>query len=331
MELGHEPPLGTAAKVAEEYEVRREAIAETLANELSRCVKISLTFYNSFVEAAAFCGKVDDADTLRLMQAVLTLAGHPCKDWKEVRKQLKSPRVLVEALANASMIKDAVAEATAVPFSGGAEKGGKKGKGAAKKKVGRKNASRWNVAEAYLKGIDLTALAEKSPVPVRILIRWLRMSDKIYKIGVAMATRSDQALNPLAQRVFDAIDTDKSGALSTDEIVCHFLKEHGTRPAHKFLRVIDFNADGVVTSEEWHRAWRNGDFDVEIDEAHGGGGAGGNDGAGPGLRVLSRHFSTERMSPAPGRMSPAQNGAAQKLEPIKKKGAKGDQVGPHDG
>ena len=48
--MGHEPPLGTAAKVAEEYEVRREAIAETLANELSRCVKISLTFYNCFVE-----------------------------------------------------------------------------------------------------------------------------------------------------------------------------------------------------------------------------------------------------------------------------------------
>ena len=116
----------------------------------------------------------------------------------------------------------------------------------------------------------------------------------------------------------------RSGALSTDEIICHFLKEHGVKPAHKFLRVIDYNADGVVTSEEWHRAWRNGDFDVEIDEARGGDGKDGNDGAGPGLRVLSRHFST-------GRMSPTQNGAAQKLEPIKKKGGskKGDQVGPH--
>ena len=109
------------------------------------------------------------------MQAVLTLAGHTCKDWKEVRKHLRSPRVLVEALANASSIKDAIKEETAVvPLAGGADKveKGKKGKGAFKKKVGRKNATRWNVAEAYLKGVDLTALERKSPVPVAILIRW---------------------------------------------------------------------------------------------------------------------------------------------------------------
>ena len=69
VELGHEPPLSTPAKVAEEYEMRREGIADILSLELSRCVKTSLTFYNCFNEAASYCAKVDDTKSLRLMQA----------------------------------------------------------------------------------------------------------------------------------------------------------------------------------------------------------------------------------------------------------------------
>ena len=151
---------------------------------------------------------------------------------------------------------------------------------------------RWNVAEAYLKSIDLDDLSVKSPVPVRILIRWLNAASNVYNIGVALSTRSEDVINPLAQRIFETIDSDKDGALSADEIVCHFLTEYGAKHAHKFLTVIDVNADGIVTNEEWHRAWRNGDFDVEVrNDLDDEGRPISVTAAGSELRIMSKHLS----------------------------------------
>lgn len=303
LELGHKPPLYTATQVMDEYENRRELIAEKLAAELARSVKLSLTFHNSIVETASYCAKVDDADTQKLMQALLTLAGLPCSSWQEVRKSLKSARNLVEALADVGMLADSISHAASLASAamdvgevvlGSASealtaKKDKKAKKASKKakKVGRKNATKWNVAEAYIKDVDLIMLSQKSPVPVRIIIRWIRAARIVYNIGVAMATPKDEGKNPLAQKVFDTIDSNGDGLLSTDEIITHLVSEYGADPTMRLLRVIDSNADGVVSVDEWHRAWRNGDFDVEIgddvEEEK--------DSARPKVRILSRHFS----------------------------------------
>ncbi len=63
------------------------------------------------------------------------------------------------------------------------------------------------------------------------------------------------------------IDKDRSGALSTDEVIAHLLSSFGSGPALKLLRVLDTNNDGNVTAVEWHNGWRSGEFEVEMDEA----------------------------------------------------------------
>jgi hypothetical protein len=315
MELGTEPPLCSPTVISKEYERRRSGIAEVLSGELSRCIKVSLTFFNSVTEAGSYCNKVDDEDTKKVMQGVLTLAGYNCKGWDAVRKELKKPRSLVEEIANVSMLQDSIAKGSAtvsvIPIGGS-----KSQKQAASKKPGRKNASRWNLAEAYLKGVDIVRLAKKSPVPIRLIIRWLLAAQKVYNIGVAMASRTEEAINPLVQKMFETIDTDLSGTVSVDELVTMLVNQHGAASAMRFLRVIDVNDDGSVSQDEWHAAWRNGQFDVEESQS---------DTMGPpgsGLRLLSRHLSTSKVSTADSNPESSTSNK-KKLKPIKKGTAKG--------
>lgn len=302
MELGSRPPLPNTAAITKEYVRRREGIADVLAGELSRCIKVSLTFYQSLVEAAAYCKKIEDEQTKLLMQAVVTLAGRTCKDWAAVKKELKQPKKLVDDIANVSMLTGSIADAeaahrasllaVAIPAAAKPAAGKKAVK---KKQPSRKNASRWNLAEAYLKGIDLVRLADRSPVPVQIIIRWLQASRDVYNIGVAMATRTEDARNPLVQSMFDAVDTDRSGMVSTDEMVGYLCTEFGASSAMRFLRVLDTNSDGLITQAEWHESWRSGQFDVEASSPT----AQDKVGSGPpgaGLRLLSRHLSHEHLN-----------------------------------
>lgn len=316
-ELGTEVPLCTPVAITREYERRREGIADQLAGELSRCIKVSLTFYNSIIEATAYCDKVDDEGTKKLLKALVTLAGINCKGWDAVRKELKKPKNLVDELANVSMLTDSIAK--------GAEKlsvvtieGSGKGKKAGNKKAGRKNASRWNLAEAVIAGLDIEQLTSSSPIPVRILVRWLLASQKVYHIGVAMASRTEEAENPLVQRMFETIDTDRSGFVSIDELVKLLVNEHGPNSAMRFLRVIDANADGLVSRIEWHQSWRNGQFDVDASQS---------EAVGPsGLRLLSRHLSSPELKKSSQR---EESSKKKKLKPIKKGTSKyQDRVAP---
>ena len=266
MELGYEFPLSYPGKVLSEYEKRYDKIGDVLASELSRCVKTSMAFYNSIVEAATYCTKVDDADTRRLMQAILALASKPCGDWATVRKELKKARELVEALATVGLMTDAPAlgKAATMPNLGTAkeekaQKPLKKSKSAKK----CKNASRWNLAESYVKGIDFSTLEDKSPVPICILIRWFKAARRVYNICVTLAMPKDEVVNPLCAKIFKEIDADGSGTLSTKEMIKYMASEFDAEAVMKLLKVIDSNSDGQVTWEEWLQAWQNGDFDVE--------------------------------------------------------------------
>jgi hypothetical protein len=254
------------------------------------------------VEAAAYSGKIEDEQTKRLMQAIVTLSGRPCKDWATVKKELKQPGRLVDDIANVSMLTDSIAVAEAAHreslLAPVATSPAKKGTKALKKQAGRRNASRWNLAEAYLKGIDLVRLADRSPVPVQIIIRWLQAARNVYNIGVAMATRTEDAHNPLVQTMFEAVDTNRSGVVSTDEMVGYLFTEYGASSAMRLLRVLDTNHDGVITQAEWHESWRSGHFDVEASSSPTGGqDAAGGGPPGSGLRLLSRHLSHQNLKP----------------------------------
>ena len=319
MELGHRPPLPNMLAITKEYSARREGIAEVLAAELARCIKVSLTFYNSLVEAATYASKIEDEDIKRLLHAVVTLAGSTAKSWPAVKKEFKWPGKVVEGIADVSMLTESIAEVGAAHKASQTAGGGK---AAAKKN--RRNASRWNLAEAILKGVNLELLSTRSPVPIKVIIRWLQASRNVYNIGTAMATRSEDALNPLVQRMFEEVDVDRSGSVNTDELVKHLCTEYGPASAMRFLRVLDTDADGVVTQAEWHEAWRSGQFDVEVGSASLQEPSVGPPGSG--LRLLSRHFTHDKLTPDAG--APA--GSKLVGQPAKKGWGKSSSKGKQD-
>uniref|UniRef100_A0A7S3B3G1 EF-hand domain-containing protein n=1 Tax=Haptolina ericina TaxID=156174 RepID=A0A7S3B3G1_9EUKA len=74
-----------------------------------------------------------------------------------------------------------------------------------------------------------------------------------------------------------------------------------------FLKVIDTDADGNVTEDEWHAAWRNGSFDV--------------DETGRGThkeQVMSKHLSAQSQSIQSSRASTA-DGTSEPSTPAKAK------------
>lgn len=56
------------------------------------------------------------------------------------------------------------------------------------------------------------------------------------------------------------------GALSTEEVLAYLLKHCGcdAEKSLKFMRVLDTNGDGLVSAAEWHEAWQNGEFSLEV-------------------------------------------------------------------
>ena len=123
---------------------------------------------------------------------------------------------------------------------------------------------RWNRADACLKGISLDDLTRRVPVPVQVLIRWLKTARMVHRIATALAM-PNVTEDPNAKVMFEKIDEDKSGALSTEEVLAYLLTECGCRAesALKFMRVLDTNGDGMVSKSEWQEAWEHGEFALE--------------------------------------------------------------------
>lgn len=274
MNLGKEAPFSTAQKVLAEFEATQSHIPQILSDEMSKCIKLNLTFYNALVEIHDYIKKVEDMDTLRLMQAIIHLAtGEDHKDWKAVRGFMKNAaRPVTEKLAALSL--------TAVKEEAPKKKGKGKGAAVARAKQTLQYEKRWNYVALKLESVDLEQLALRSPTPIKILVRWLRVAQQCMHISLAVADEQNTAEDPRAQRMFDAIDTDKSGVLSPDEVIAHLVHKCGPEPALRLMKVLDTDNDGGISKEEWHRGWRLGEFDVEADPAAEGVG-----------RILSRHLT----------------------------------------
>ena len=286
LELGTKPPLYTAIDVLEVYEKRKRDIAKILADELSTSVKTSPIFTKSFVETAAYCKKVEDADTRKLMQALLSLAGHNSNNWNELRKHLGNVTGVVDALADADMLTSSIADTVGKGLNKrDADKGSSRPVHKRSSSKHLKLLSRWNVAEAYLKGVDLNDLYQDAPTPAKILIRWFKMARIVHNIGVAMAIPDDETFDAQAQTAFDQIDSNGDGMISVEELIEFCLDEYGPEGATKLLRVIDSDGSDGISQAEWHRAWRKGDFSVEeVSERP--------SGVGPSksVRIMSKHL-----------------------------------------
>ena len=245
MELGTKPPLGTMSEVMNKFDEEFHKIPDILGAEICRAVKTSQTFYLAIVELLQYGARIEDDEMLKLFQALLALAGFPkVKTWDGVHKQMKNARALVDSIA--------IVDVVTTP----------KKENEKKSKEKTAAAERWNRAEVALKDLDLTQLSARSPVPVRLLIRWLNMARMIHHISIAVQSGTISK-DPIAEQLFKQMDKDDSGILSTDEVIAFLLKVAGREHALKLVRVLDVNGDGFITNEEWHKGWQLGEFQVK--------------------------------------------------------------------
>ena len=216
MELGTEPPITGMASVMAAYDTMQLGITQILSEELSsqvrgrildtQCklsertneargvsqVKMSGVFSECMVETASYISKVNNEEVLNVAKAALALANFPAvKTQAEVAKQMKNTRALCEALSSAKLTLGPTGE---------------------KKQMKRQRSMqdvRWNRADACLKGISLDDLARRTPVPVQVLIRWLKVARTVQRIAIAMAMPK-LGPEPSAQKLFEDIDGDSS-------------------------------------------------------------------------------------------------------------------------
>ena len=104
--------------------------------------------------------------------------------------------------------------------------------------------------QAYLKSVDLLEMDRQAPVPIKILLRYLRATKLVYNIGMCMSlfTAKDGAVNPIAQKIFQAIDKDNDKVLTTDEVIAYFVTEYGPDPSLKLLKVLDSDGASAVAA-----------------------------------------------------------------------------------
>lgn len=78
--------------------------------------------------------------------------------------------------------------------------------------------------------------------------------------------------------------------LLVDEVITHLVGTFGPEPTHKLIRVLDSDADGSITREEWHRGWRSSQFEVEENRTYEAGTAGN-----PRYKLSSRHLTRSNL------------------------------------
>jgi hypothetical protein len=176
------------------------------------------------------------ASQRKLLQGILVLLGSIKKkdskisDWKAMQKLFKKPQVLHEA-----MLK--------MPLG---DEGGKWAK-------------LWDDSMACTKGVDYNDLTQRSPAPLVVLIRWLQTVRMVHTISRALASHSKPAPpNPIADKIFDLIDVNSDGSITSSELVAYLLKEFPSNIAHTLLRVVDTDNSGSIDRQEWRKGWETG-------------------------------------------------------------------------
>lgn len=242
---GDAAPLPSVVSVLDEFmRVRPEA-----AKIISREGHQQLGHFNApgvFSEIASFEAKVVDDDMRAVLTGALCLMGVRRKtlgSWEACKKQYRNVKKCHEAMLE-MMHADMNSGVKAVPE--------------------KELATRWTEFNMSIKGkggkmLLNKALYDRSPVSVQLLIRWVTVARMEHKIEDSItAEMAPPPEDKVGDAIFDAIDTDKDGALTISELTEYLLNNFPPTVAHKTLRILDTDQDKMVSRDEWRRGWADG-------------------------------------------------------------------------
>lgn len=106
---------------------------------------------------------------------------------------------------------------------------------------------------------DYEELARRCSAAFKVLIRWMRVVEMIHNIALALDAEHELAArDPNADRLFDLIDHNGDGFVTSWELVNHMIREFPNPLVHRLLRSLDTDNDGQISREEWHKGWNAG-------------------------------------------------------------------------
>ena len=181
-----------------------------------------------------------------MIQAVLVMVGHKRKDikeWKAIQVILKgAPRLHEGMIELQSMDGDDASQ----------------------------HHARFDEASSCTKNVDLEELTTTSVTQAAVLlIRWLQAVRSTHSIATAIAAEAKPPPpDPVADGIFDQIDTDKSGTIDAKELVTYMVTQYSNKMAHTLLRVLDADADKSISRDEWRRGWADGLLDQVLMAEH---------------------------------------------------------------
>ena len=241
---GDAPPLNKMDKVLGAYEAMRMRSPQLMQDEINDQLRI-FDASKVFSEIKFLKEEVIDGESQRMVQAILIMCGHKRKDllkWAQVQTILKNPGMLHEKMLELNI-------------TDGTDQG--------------PGGERWAEAQACLKNLDIDAIEENCVQSLGLLIRWYKSVNSGHSIATAIEQEAKPPPpDPVADAVFDQIDTDKSGFIDAKELVVYMLKEYTSKVAHTLLRVLDADADKKITRDEWRRGWADGLLDQVLLKEH---------------------------------------------------------------
>ena len=240
---GSVPPLASEKAVLDAFEAKRLEMPEKLANEIQFQL-CSFDPHRVFGELRTFDEKVIDKDEFALFQGVFCLMGYSLKDmkkWADIQRLLKKPKDLKEKMEKLLLAPDT-----------------------AKKSEDAK----WKNSAKAVKHADMKGMEQRSAAPVKIVLRWYNAVNMTHNIAEAIA--ADQAPkepDPIADGIFDRIDADDNGFISTKELVKYMLAEFPSGAAHRLLRILVQDNDQKISRDEWHIGWQKGSMEELLRKA----------------------------------------------------------------
>ena len=118
-------------------------------------------------------------------------------------------------------------------------------------------------------GTKLAEFEKRVPVAMKIVTRWLRIVEMVHHIESAIALESQPApADPIADKIFDLIDTNRDGQLSVTEVAGYIIREFSSKVAHTLLRTLDTDGDHYISRQEWRKGWASGQLQKLLVSEH---------------------------------------------------------------